>query len=463
MLGISACEVLILIITALHRRAGGDIGGLKGSGHTVAVIVCNFIPENDVKSGFAELPLGRKGDVPRGHGGGKRGVPTGKGIARFGGFTDGDGRAITGIDRLKTVTAIQIELHQIVVAVVVNLDFRAAVCRDLGVSNIDQRIEAGKFFCKVCTDQILGIAFFRLGFCQRILRAGNILLIVLNGEVNQIGRVCNGIRLVLADRRYIDMHGFLIRFIANNDGAGDIHGVGSSRADSSRPRVGRLRSVFENIVDNDAVGRGGNIVRPLVCGDLVAHEVDAVLGGSLIRRSSVRGQRSFSRRSAICSGSCFHGALRGDDGRLADSLGLGNDGRGLRSQRRGGDGRFVRDLHRDGVRIGHVLTHGETAAEIRRAAVQQIRHERVAGFQLHAGGTGNVRPDVAADLDLPLIEAGAGCGNRSERGLLIFGKDNGVRNSAILAVNKEVVIRRGGGNERRRHEAERESAAEEQR
>ena len=146
---------------------------------------------------------------------------------------------------------------------------------------------------------------------------------------------------------------------------------------------------------------------------------------------------------------------------LAYRLGLGDDGGDLWSLRRSGDGRFVRDLHRDGVGVNRLFgCAGDAAADVRRAAVQQVRHKCEANFQLRAGSTGNIRPDVAADLDLPLIVAGQAA--RSERLLFIFRNGNCIH-SDILAVDHKLRVRSGGGDEGGGHEAEGKSAAEKQR
>ena len=63
MLGISACEILILIIAALLLGTGLYIGGLIRSGYTVAVVIGVLVPEYDSKAGLAGCPLRLMGGV----------------------------------------------------------------------------------------------------------------------------------------------------------------------------------------------------------------------------------------------------------------------------------------------------------------------------------------------------------------------------------------------------------------
>ena len=467
MLIVAAFKALVFVIPALFLRAGFNIRGLKSTNNAVAIRailigIGILIPENDVESGFSEIPQRLIFSAAYRHGSRKRRLPLVKRVTRLGGFTDGDGRTVTGVNRFKTVTAIQIELHQVVVAVVVNLDFRAAVCRNGCIGGINQLVEAVIRLRKISADQRSGIARLSFGFSQRILCAGDVLLIMLDGDLDLGGVISDNVGLFCGS---INLNRCLIRRVAYDDRAGDRLRIGAAGGNRGAPRIGGLCAVRKLVVDKNGVG-----------GDLGLRLSLAVVGrGGVVYRGGV-GERgrgdirrqvicrsSVGRRGGVRSRGLFHSGLRGDDDRLAYRLGLGDDGGGLRSLRRSGDGRFVRDLHRDGVRVLHCLARGETAAEIRRAAVQQVRHERVADVQRHAVRAGDVRPHVAADLDLPLVDAGAGGGNRGERELIILCKLDRMRNKPVRAVDKEILVGSGGGDEGGGHEAEGKSAAEKQR
>ena len=463
MLIVAAFKALVFVIPALFLRAGFNIRGLKSTNNAVAIRailigIGILIPENDVESGFSEIPQRLIFSAVYRHGSRKRRLPLVKRVTRLGGFTDGDGRTVTGVNRFKTVTAIQIKLHQIVVAVVINFDFRAAVRRNGCIGGINQLVEAVIRLRKISADQRSGIARLSFGFSQRILCAGNVLLIMLDGELDlggvisdNVGRFCGSINL----------NRCLIRRVAYDDRAGDRLRIGAAGGNRGAPRIGGLLAVLKLVVDKNGIGCGQYFIVVLIL---------AVVGrGGVIYRGGVgesgRGdiRRQVIRRSGVRSRGLFRSGLRGDDDRLAYRLGLGDNGGGLRSLRRSGDGHFVRDLYRDGVRVLHNLARGETAAEIRRAAVQQVRHERVADVQRHAVRAGDVCPHVAADLDLPLVDAGAGGGDCGELELIILCQLDRMRNKPVRAVDKEILVRSGGGDEGGGHEAEGKSAAEKQR
>ena len=287
---------------------------------------------------------------------------------------------------------------------------------------------------------------------------------MLDGELDHGGVIRDSVGRCFGS---INFNRCLIRRVAYDDRAGDRLRIGAAGGNRGAPRIGGLLAVLKLVFDKNGVGCGQYFIVVLVL---------AVVGrGGVVYRGGV-GERgrggiarqvicrsSVSRRGGVRSRGLFHGGLRGDDDRLAYRLGLGDDGGGLRSLRRSGDGRFVRDLHRDGVRVLHCLARGETAAEIRRAAVQQVRHERVADVQRHAVRAGDVRPHVAADLNLPLVDAGAGGGDCGERELIILCQLDRMRNKPVRAVDKEILVRSGGGDEGGGHEAEGKSAAEKQR
>ena len=320
-----------------------------------------------------------------------------------------------------------------------------------------------------------GKSLLRHCLVQGIVVIIGILPVVVHLEVNFRSVKENRIGNILIDNSInIDLR--LVRIVAEDNGA--MYGLdkGVALRDSRRPHGSRLLTlsyaISKDVADRDGIGCGQYSIVVLILtvvgrGGVVYRGGVGERGRGDIRRQVIR-RSSVSRRSGVRSRGLFRGGLRGDDDRLAYRLGLGDNGGGLRSLRRSGDGRFVRDLHRDGVRVLHDLARGETAAEIRRAAVQQVRHERVADVQLHAVRAGDVRPDVAADLDLPLVDAGAGGGDCGELELIILCKIilcklDRMRNKPVRAVDKEILVRSGGGDEGGGHEAEGKRAAEKQR
>ena len=194
MLVVPTGKALILVVLALFLRTGRYIGGGIRSGYTVAVVIGVLVPEYDGEAGFPDLPACRVAGVLRRHGGGNRRRPLVKGIAGLGGRADVDSRAVAGVDGFYAVAAFQIEVHQIVVAVIVNFNHRAAVCRDFGRGIVEQGVEAGIVrLCKSFTDRRLGIALLCLGICQRVPVIGDVLPVVLDRKVHLCGPICNGI------------------------------------------------------------------------------------------------------------------------------------------------------------------------------------------------------------------------------------------------------------------------------
>ena len=369
-----------------------------------------------------------------------------------------DRRAIAGIDGFHAVAAVQIEVDQIIIAIILDFDHRAFVAGDFYRSVILQRIKAGILLFQRFADCVSGVTVPDLRIAVlRIFIVGNVLEKMLNAELYNGGRIFN--REILIRLNVLTANGDFRMFsrISHYHRALNDAQVGAASHNCRRPRVSNLLILIINIVDSNGESLGIGFLAAVVGRGGVVHRGGVGESG----RGDIR--RQVICRSSVRSRGLFHGGLRGDDDRLAYRLGLGDDGGGLRSLRRSGDGRFVRDLHRDGVRVLHNLARGETAAEIRRAAVQQVRHERVADVQRHAVRAGDVRPHVAADLDLPLVDAGAGGGDRGERELIILCQLDRMHNKPVRAVDKEILVRSGGGDEGGGHEAEGKSAAEKQR
>ena len=457
MLIVAAFKALVLIIAAALLRTGCNIGGRERSSYAVADVIGVLIPEYDGKSGSALFPVCREAEriLNNRHCFRNLSAPTSKCIAGLLRISYIDRRAIAGIDGFHAIAAVEIEVDQIIIAIILDFDHRAFVTGDFYRSVILQRIKAGIMLFQRFADCVSGVTVPDLRIAVlRIFIVGNVLEKMLNAELYNGGRIFN--REILIRLNVLTANGDFRMFsrISHYHRALNDALVGAASHNCRRPRVSNLLILIIDIVDGNGERLGVGFLAAVVG-----------RGGVVYRGGVGESGRGDIRRQVICRGSVrsrglFHG-LRGDDDRLAYRLGLGDDGGGLWSLRRSGDGRFVRDLHRDGVGVNRLFgCAGDAAADVRRAAVQQVRHKCVANFQLRAGSTGNIRPDVAADLDLPLIVAGQAA--RSERLLFIFRNGNCIH-SDILAVDHKLRVRSGGGDEGGGHEAEGKSAAEKQR
>ena len=239
----------------------------------------------------------------------------------------------------------------------------------------------------------------------------------------------------------------LIGLVADHDRAGDVLNVGRAGGDGGAPRVGRLLAVLKNIVDDYRVGaklwsvaRGVVVRRDGVlccgsahhdggsrhcgsrhCGSLVIGTGLCVgpLGGRGVGALSGRGVGALSGRflcgrggSRLCRG-CGCG---GGDHRVARRRRLGDDGAGCgRLDAHALGGQYA---HGDGVAVGDVAdVVGEAAAYLGGVAVQEVRDKRVAQLELTVVRAGYIRPHVAADMYLPLVDTGAGSGVDGKLGL----------------------------------------------
>ena len=247
-------KALILIIIALFLRAGSDIVWLMRTGNAVAVVIGIFVPENDGKARGGCSPACLKRSILRRHGCGKRRIPAVEFIAGLFGFSNADGRAVAGIYRLYAVAAVQIELHQIVVTVVVDLDHCAAVCCDLSRCIVKQSVEAVVVLSEVCAYGRLGIAGLGLGIDKSIVVVIDILLIVLDRELNFCGLISNGNSRIFNIRRSVNTNGLLVRLIADYIGAFNVLNKAFALNNGGRPRVGSLSTVCEDIIyrNNDS-------------------------------------------------------------------------------------------------------------------------------------------------------------------------------------------------------------------
>ena len=265
MRAVSAIKALILIIITLLLCTGLHVGWLVGSGHAVTIVVGIFIPEHHRKPRRTDFPICRITCILCRHCGRNCRGPACEGIAGLGRLAHGNCRTVPGIDRFHAVAAIQIEVHQIVVTVIVDLDDRAAVRCDFHGGIIEQRIEAfivrsgqALAYCA------LGVTLLRLGVRQRVLIVRNVLLIVLDCEIHLCGVVSYGIGHRF---RGIHMDYVRIRRIAHDRRAGNILRIGAAGGHGSRPGICRLCPVSKLILDGDDIDRGRRSVRrvPIGC------------------------------------------------------------------------------------------------------------------------------------------------------------------------------------------------------
>ena len=423
---VAAGETLIFVIIALFLRAGLHIGGLVGTGYAVAVVIGVLVPEHDGEAGFSDFPACRIAGVFIRHGGGNRRRPLVKGIAGSGGRANVDSRAVAGVDGFYAVAAVQIEVHQIVVAVIVNFNHRAAVCRDFGRGIVEQGVEAGIVrLCKSFTDRRLGIALLCLGICQRVPVIGDVLPVVLDRKVHLCGLICNGVGLCLGGVHV--NHCFVWR-IAHHHGALNVLCIGAACGNLGAPRGSGLLAVFKDVVDENGIGRRRFLCRRIIyrrrviCRDGIAH------GGRIPQRVrivialrsrfrvcigfAVNSGHIVHNRRTVCS-SCI---CRRDD-RLPDRLCL-RDNRSKGGSCRGSPahGRIRRNLNRHGIAVGNIAhVVGQLAADLGSVAIEEVGNKAIAELQRVAACADDIRPNVAADMNLPLIAAGAGLGNRLQR------------------------------------------------
>ena len=450
----------------------------------VFLVIRVLAPEhNRDLSGVVRLPKRLVGLVPGGHFVGQshnsRSVlrPPLKGIPSLGGRTHiiNDGRAVAGVDGLHAVAAVQVEQHQTVDAVIIDLHHGAAVGGDGGLL-IQQRIEALRV--------ILGVIVFvpshlgHVGVGQalpglppylRILVVVHVLLIVDDGVVHVGGLVDHGDGNVLADALIVQINGVLPRIvyigqIALHDREGDRSAEAAARGQAGGVGVGYDLVILKHIVDDHIVGRRGRrLIRqkhPLqgITMDhrgAVVHCAGLLVGGILPFRRRLLGRRRglgflggrgglrlLGRRRGLGflggrGGLGFLGFLggRGGLGFLGFLGGLGFLHRLLRQLDHGrlshdGHHRLLGQLNDGGLGHGdhHRLAQDGLPADDTAAAhiglavlVQQVGHHRVAQITLRLGLAKDIHPQLRGfhHPDLPLIGLGVRRVCREDR-LFVF-------------------------------------------
>ena len=244
---VAAGEALVFIIAALFLRAGCDVFRCIRPGDAVFICaVCLgvgvLIPENDGEASRGRRPLGRILVVVRGHGLGQFLIPPGKRITGLGRRADGDGRAVAGVNRLHAVAAVEVEVQQVIIPVILDVYNGAAVCGDAHRAVIQQAVEAIVLFGKIPADFGICKADLGLGIYKGIVVVVGVLLVVTDGKADLRGVVINIDRHISAYIYHIYVNFSLLGFwrIADYGGADDRGGVAASRGERGRPRVGRL-------------------------------------------------------------------------------------------------------------------------------------------------------------------------------------------------------------------------------
>ena len=250
---VEACVALIVGAADFGTRRGSL---LHRSVVAVAVIVGIFQPVLNQVSGLTSGPVGRIGGVLGGHGGGQGEGrrPGGEGVAcTHRGAHRGDGGAVAGVDRLHAVAAVHGEVHEVVVAVVVNLHHGATVGGNLDVL-IGERIEAVIRLGQGGADVIVCLAGPLLGFGLGVVVVVHVLLIVHNGEVDDGRSVGHRDRGVFVDG-LVEGDLSLGRRVAHHCGAGNRHVQGVTLFHRGRPGVGGLLAlvICKHVVDDDII------------------------------------------------------------------------------------------------------------------------------------------------------------------------------------------------------------------
>ena len=176
----------------------------------VPLVICVLAPEDDRHlGGVISLPNCLVGAVFSRHGAGQSNnsrpiqAPSHEGIPRLLGLTHvANGRAIPRIDRLHAVAAVKVEVHQVVIAVVVDLHQRGAVRGNRGLL-IQQRIEA-LVGLRHIGHQAVGQALFGLALNLFVIIIIEVLLIVNDRVIDVRRLVEDSIRYVFTDIRNID-------------------------------------------------------------------------------------------------------------------------------------------------------------------------------------------------------------------------------------------------------------------
>ena len=392
----------VFAVLRQYRLIGGRVDG-GAAEHAVVIVVRVLQPVHRREGGLRRRPLRRIAAVLCGHGGGQGRIraaarPSVKGIALTHGGRNVDGRAVAGVDGLHAVAAAQIEAHQVVAAVVVDLHHRGAVRSD-GGAVVQQGIEAvvgPRRLRHVGVGQPLLRLAGRLG----VVVVAQVLQVVDDGVVDGSGLVDHGMRLIRPDVCHVQLHdaGGLrravhVRQVAQDAGIG--HRGGEIRARREGRGVGlRHRSVIlKHVVDDDGAGlrrcirrsgsgRKGHKGRRIRVGLLNLRELRLCIGahadaggGAVARGIRARERAAQAHRAA---------------GQQAANLGVG-EGQG--------GGSLPGDADPE-LRIGGVNlplgAAGAACAELQPAGLGQnhVLHAAFAAAELHGSG-GFVEPGLA--------------------------------------------------------------------
>ena len=220
----------------------------------IIFIVGVLTPDNNSDlRGLLGLPLRLIGGVFCRNGCGHSGLPSAKRITGLSGIFNLYGRAKAGIDGFYAVAAVKVKAHHVVIAVILYLNYRAAVRRHLGFGIIQQRCKAGICFGKAIAYFTLGEAanFFR--FVQRIVVVRNVLQIVVNSKayVRRIVGYC--ISHVLGYVVNSNINGCLDRLVAHNRRTRYCLFEIAAFCQSSSPRRCGLLTILENVVDDNGM------------------------------------------------------------------------------------------------------------------------------------------------------------------------------------------------------------------
>ena len=381
------------------RTANGGSGNCRLSyltPETVVIVISILFPiHNSIFYGLRITPAGYIGAIPGGHFIGQTdnvGVVEGpalEGVAGFGGGSYiGNGGAVAGVDGLHAVAAAQVEVHEVVVAVVVDLHNGGAVGGDGGLF-IREDVEAFVGFRNLRNGGI-GQALLGLPGCLGVVVIVQILPVVDDGIIYVGGLVGDGVNNVLLNICNIQINRILlhlikIRQVALDGGEGDSCVEIGASGQSGDIGLANVNTVLKDVVDYYLVGCRGF--------------ADGKRGNC-----AVAGLERSSGDAGLRGG----GVLR-----LGVGVGYGNGDRFAGGGLPGGGGGGA-DL--DGI------------------VRKQTGHHGIGQVQGAAVGTGNVHPKGLIGENLPLIPGRAALlADSSQLLLLTLGKGE-LRHGASAAV-----------------------------
>ena len=257
---------------------------------TITIVIGIFLPVLNLIIRLSSRPLCRQSHIRRRHRFRLSRSPSAKGIARLYRVIDGNRRAITGVHGVSAVAAIQIQAQQIIVAVIVDFHFRAAVSGNFGSGIVQQRRETLIRLLQAVAHHGFRVAAPGFRIHQRVLVIVHILLVVLDREAHQRRAIGNENRFILLNVRHIDADHRLVRGIAHHRRAGDVRPVAAALGNGSRPRIRRLTAVGKNIVNHDGVAV---FFLSILRGFL---SIPVSLGGNAIHHNSIAGRVREHRR-----------------------------------------------------------------------------------------------------------------------------------------------------------------------